>query len=113
MTASQLGDKRTEFTHEQSSLVTSSASISSLSDSKGTARVKLTLPNLAQLLQLSKSKVYKLVERGEIPHYRIGSSIRFDPDEIRVWLERHHRPAVSMQDAIAEKEHESERRGVV
>lgn len=57
------------------------------------ASSKLKIPDLIEMLQLSASMVYKMVERDEIPHYRIGTAIRFDRAEIREWLKQYHRPA--------------------
>ena len=38
---------------------------------------------VAELLSLSRSEVYRLIERGEIPAVRIGSSVRVP----RRWVE--------------------------
>jgi excisionase family DNA binding protein len=37
----------------------------------------------------SRKHVYDLAQRGEIPHYRIGSSIRFDLVKVKAWLDEH------------------------
>lgn len=68
------------------------------------ASSKLKIPDLIEMLQLSASMVYKMVERDEIPHYRIGSAIRFDRAEIREWLKQYHRPAKPASIASAEKD---------
>lgn len=67
------------------------------------ASSKLKIPDLIEMLQLSASMVYKMVERDEIPHYRIGTAIRFDRAEIREWLKQYHRPARSASIALAEQ----------
>jgi len=41
---------------------------------------------VAELLQVHISKVYEL----DIPHYRVGASYRYDPAEVRAWMEAHH-----------------------
>jgi excisionase family DNA binding protein len=41
---------------------------------------------LAARLGVSRSLIYKMVEANEIPHYRIGAAIRFDPEDIEKWL---------------------------
>ena len=46
----------------------------------------LTAPELADLLGLGKSTIYDLAKRGEIPHYRVASSIRLDPVTTAAWL---------------------------
>ncbi len=44
--------------------------------------------DVARYLKMSKSWVYHASERGELPHVRIGASLRFDPSAIRAWLRR-------------------------
>ena len=46
----------------------------------------LTVPEPAQLLGFSRTAVYDMVAAGRIPHFRIGSSIRFDPYTVAQWL---------------------------
>jgi excisionase family DNA binding protein len=35
---------------------------------------------------MKKSSLYAMIERQEIPHYRIGRLARFKPSEIEEWL---------------------------
>ena len=37
----------------------------------------------------SVKHVYRLAQLRQIPHYRIGGTVRFDPQEIAEWLEAH------------------------
>lgn len=46
----------------------------------------LTVNEVALRLSVSKSRVYAMVRSGELPAYRIGVSIRFDPDELARFL---------------------------
>lgn len=46
----------------------------------------LRASEVAKMLSTSKMTIYRLVERGTIPHFRIGYSIRFDPKAIADWL---------------------------
>ncbi len=48
----------------------------------------LTIPEVAKHLKLSKSKVYYLVQRGKIPHVRIGRNVQVKESELRAWLEQ-------------------------
>jgi excisionase family DNA binding protein len=48
----------------------------------------LTVRDVADSLGLSDDKVYQHVHRGDFKAYRIGSSIRIDPDSLHEWLER-------------------------
>jgi excisionase family DNA binding protein len=54
-----------------------------------------TLPQLPRLLNavevadqlgLSRFRLYELCRRQEVPHVRIGRSIRFDPRAVAAWL---------------------------
>jgi excisionase family DNA binding protein len=48
----------------------------------------LTPDDVAELLRLSKTTVYRLCRRGEIPTLRIGGSLRVDPDALDGWIRR-------------------------
>ena len=49
-------------------------------------RKAITVPELADALQLSTKQIYQLVSKGHIPSYRIAGSIRFDPVSTAKWL---------------------------
>ncbi len=44
----------------------------------------------AAFLGVSRSLVYAWVERKQVPHYRLGRSIRFRLSELDEWLKRFH-----------------------
>jgi excisionase family DNA binding protein len=46
----------------------------------------LTVRSLASKIGCSGRSLYRLVEGNRIPHYRIETSIRFDPKEVGKWL---------------------------
>lgn len=46
----------------------------------------LTVAEVAKLLSVSQRQVYKLVQGSEIPHFKVGKSVRFDPDLVADWL---------------------------
>lgn len=46
----------------------------------------LTVTEIAELLKLSKCKVYALVKSGEIPTVKIGGSIRVIQEEFESFL---------------------------
>jgi excisionase family DNA binding protein len=50
----------------------------SLWDVKGTAT----------FLNASESAVRKWANLGDLPHVRIGTLLRFEPDEVRAWVAR-------------------------
>lgn len=46
----------------------------------------LTVTSAAELLNISTRTLYALVERGEVPHARVGGQIRFVPSALEQWL---------------------------
>ena len=51
-----------------------------------------TVKDLARYLRCHVSTIYRLVSRGEIPHFKIGSDIRFRRSSIEKWLDKQSRP---------------------
>jgi excisionase family DNA binding protein len=49
----------------------------------------MTVADAAGFLAVSRRQVYLLVERGELPIVRVGTRIRFVPEEVWSYLERH------------------------
>jgi len=41
------------------------------------------------LIGCTKKHIYDLAKRGQIPHYRIGGSIKFDLVKVKAWLDQH------------------------
>ena len=48
----------------------------------------MTLSQLAEYLQLGKSTVYKMVQKGEIPAVKIANQWRFKKEEIDKWINK-------------------------
>lgn len=46
----------------------------------------LTVDELATRLGISRSTIYFWAEKKKIPHSKIGKLVRFNPDDITVWL---------------------------
>jgi excisionase family DNA binding protein len=46
----------------------------------------LTVAELQQHLKVSKSKIYHLTSRNEIPHYKLNGKVLFRREEIEAWL---------------------------
>jgi excisionase family DNA binding protein len=46
----------------------------------------LTIKDLCDLLNVHQSTVYKLIRKGKIPSFRIGSDWRFRRDLIERWI---------------------------
>lgn len=47
----------------------------------------LKVPEVAELLRVSRSRAYELVADGEIPAVKIGRSVRVSRKELDRWLE--------------------------
>lgn len=50
-------------------------------------RSAMTVRELAEILHLSEREIYKLAASNQIPHFKIGSSVRFDAATVLIWLE--------------------------
>jgi excisionase family DNA binding protein len=46
----------------------------------------LTIDEVAEILRLSKTSVYRLVERRELPFCRVGRSLRFTRTDLDAYL---------------------------
>jgi len=46
----------------------------------------LRVAAVAQILDVSIKKIYRMAAKGQIPSLKISSSIRFDPHDIAAWL---------------------------
>ncbi len=47
----------------------------------------MTVPQVAKYLQISKSKIYYLISRRELPHLRLGRNVRVRQSDLLKWLE--------------------------
>jgi PTS system nitrogen regulatory IIA component len=55
----------------------------------GTYDKWLTIEELATYLKLSRTKLYGMAQRGEVPATKIGNQWRFDREEIDQWMKSH------------------------
>jgi excisionase family DNA binding protein len=46
----------------------------------------MTISDLAEYLQVSKSSLYKLVQNGRVPGQKVGKHWRFHKDVVDEWL---------------------------
>ncbi|MGO9057610.1 MAG: helix-turn-helix domain-containing protein [Candidatus Binataceae bacterium] len=46
----------------------------------------LTVDLLSEFLRCHPSTIYRLVKMGTIPHFRLGSDLRFDKSLIKTWI---------------------------
>jgi len=49
-------------------------------------KAALRVAEVAQILDVSIKKIYRMAAKGQIPSLKISSSIRFDPHDIAAWL---------------------------
>lgn len=54
----------------------------------------LTIKDVTKMLQIKPATLYAWVAQGMIPHLKIGRLLRFDPEEIEVWLQDHRREPI-------------------
>lgn len=47
----------------------------------------LKVPEVAEILQIARSRAYELVDDGEIPAVKIGRSVRVSRKDLDRWLE--------------------------
>ena len=52
-----------------------------------TFRLLLTPRQAAKALQISERKLWSMKASGEIPHVLLGRSVRYDPLDLRDWLD--------------------------
>lgn len=57
-----------------------------LSRGERVANGLMTAPEAASLLGISKARAYELIQRHEIPHYRIGRLIRLRTSDLDAFL---------------------------
>ena len=57
----------------------------------------MTAGEVAAYLRCSISTVRRFVRRGEIPHYRLGTLVRFRKGEIDRWLTLYHEGEVASE----------------
>ena len=46
----------------------------------------LTVLEVAAILRIHRSTLYRMIERGEIPYFRVGYDYRFDSESIEKWI---------------------------
>ena len=56
-------------------------------------RPLLDIDAVAAALCVTPRHIQRLVSERRIPHVKVGRFVRFDPDELKSWLEGHKVPA--------------------
>mgnify|MGYP001035139554 FL=1 len=60
----------------------------------------LTIEELSGYLKMSRSKLYQMAQKGELPGSKIGTQWRFDRDEIDDWVKSHKFSTSRNKDGI-------------
>lgn len=58
----------------------------SVSPTPGASRLLITAQEAAELLAISRRRLWALTQLGAIPSRRIGKSVRYVPAELRAWI---------------------------
>ncbi|HCV00018.1 MAG TPA: hypothetical protein DGL25_02355 [Dehalococcoidia bacterium] len=53
----------------------------------------VSVPDVAELLGLAPSTVYRFVRQQRLPFIKIGSRVLFDLDDLSEWVREHKIPA--------------------
>lgn len=49
----------------------------------------LTVKEVLKILKISRTTLYRMIEKGELKVYRFGRSIRVKQDDLRAFIEEH------------------------
>ena len=49
----------------------------------------LTAREASQVLHINRYLIYRLVRDGDLPAIRVGRMVRFRPEDLREWIEKH------------------------
>jgi excisionase family DNA binding protein len=52
-----------------------------------TRKQALNVRDLAEIIQVEEGTVRRHIRQGDIPYFRVGMILRFDPSDISDWLE--------------------------
>jgi excisionase family DNA binding protein len=66
------------------------------------AKEFFNVDELSEYLGIKKSTLYRMIENGDLPHYRIGRLIRFRCNEVDSWIEGHRREIIAPEKRAME-----------
>lgn len=46
----------------------------------------LTAPEVANLLRVSRQTIYNMIRTGKLPHFRVGTKVRFNRSDIEALM---------------------------
>jgi excisionase family DNA binding protein len=56
-------------------------------------RGAMKVSDLTELLGVDDKHIYRMAARGQLPSFRVGGAVRFDPQEVANWLRLKYGPA--------------------
>lgn len=59
-----------------------------------TRRGAIKVADLTNILGVDDKHIYRMAARGLIPSFRVGASVRFDPQEVAKWLRAKYGPEI-------------------
>lgn len=52
----------------------------------------IKVSDLAAILGVDDKHIYRMAARGQLPSFRVGGAVRFDPQEVAKWLRLKYGP---------------------
>ena len=59
-------------------------------------RGAIKVSDLTELLGVDDKHIYRMAARGQLPSFRIGGAVRFDPQEVANWLRTKYWPTLQV-----------------
>lgn len=56
------------------------------------SRHAMKVSELTELLGVDDKHIYRMAARGQLPSFRVGGAVRFDPQELANWLRLKYGP---------------------
>jgi excisionase family DNA binding protein len=60
-----------------------------------TQRLLLRIPEVAKALGLGRTKIYELIDAGELPVIRVGRAVRVSVTAVQKWVEEQNNQPLS------------------
>lgn len=68
----------------------------------------LTTKELAEYLNVTERTIYNLLERGELPGFKVGVNWRFRREDINTWIENNKKMSVPARSKNKKKENRNQ-----
>ena len=57
----------------------------------------LTVREASQVLHINRYLIYRLARDGDLPAIRVGRMVRFRPEDLREWIDKHRMIPVGVE----------------